>query len=90
MADLISASSLTRLPELISELGGDPYEFLDRVGVDPTVIGAYDHFLPFSALSTLLGLCADELEAPDFALRLAGKQDPDILGPVAIAARSAE
>lgn len=90
MADLISASSLTRLPELISELGGDPYEFLDRVGIDPAIIGAYDHFLPFSALSTLLGLCADELESPDFALRLAGRQDPDILGPVAIAARSAE
>lgn len=90
MADLISASSLTRLPELITELGGDPHEFCDRVGIDPAMIGTYDSFVPFSALSTLLGQCAQELGVPDFALRLASRQDPDILGPVAIAARSAE
>ena len=90
MADLISASSLTRLPELISELGGDSHEYCDRVGINPAIIGTYDNFVPFSALSTLLGLCAQELGTPDFALRLASRQDPDILGPVAIAARSAE
>ncbi|WP_089247123.1 AraC family transcriptional regulator [Rhodococcoides kyotonense] len=90
MADLISASSLSRVPELIEECGGDPYEFCDRVGIDPSVIGTYDNFVPFSALSTLLGLCARELGVPDFALRLAARQDPDILGPVAIAARNAD
>ncbi|OZF48885.1 AraC family transcriptional regulator [Rhodococcus sp. 14-2470-1b] len=90
MADLISASSLTRVVELIEDCGGDPYEYCDRVGIDPAVIGTYDNFVPFSALSTLLGLCARELSAPDFALRLAARQDPDILGPVAIAARNAE
>lgn len=90
MADLISASSLSRVPELIEECGGDPFEFCDRVGIDLAVIGTYDNFVPFSALSTLLGLCARELGVPDFALRLASRQDPDILGPVAIAARSAD
>jgi AraC-like DNA-binding protein len=60
------------------------------VGIDPTRIGKYENFVPFSALSTLLGSCARELDAPDFALRLADRQDLDILGPVAIAARNAE
>lgn len=89
MADLISASSLSRVPDLIEEFGGDPSGFCDRVGIDPAVVGTYDNFVPFSALSSLLGLCAGELGVPDFALRLAARQDPDILGPVAIAARNA-
>jgi AraC-like DNA-binding protein len=90
MADLISASSLSRAPQLIAELGGDPDEFCRRVGIDSAVIGRYGEFLPLSGLSSLLGLCTRELGTSDFALRLASRQDPDILGPVAIAARSAE
>lgn len=90
MADLIFASSLSHVHALIRELGGDPEEFLARVGIDPAVVGIYDRYIPFSALSTLLGLCARELGIPDFALRLATRQDLDILGPVAIVARNAE
>ncbi|MGU3584183.1 AraC family transcriptional regulator [Rhodococcus sp. C26F] len=90
MADLISASSLTQAPELIGELGGDPADIFERVGIDPTAVGMHDQFVPFSSLGTLLGLCAREFAAPDFALRLAARQSPDILGPLAIVARNAE
>ncbi|AFR47663.1 AraC family transcriptional regulator [Gordonia sp. KTR9] len=90
MADLICASSLSQLPELIEEHDGDARAMLARVGVDPAVLGAYDRFVPFTALSTIIGLCAAEFGVPDFGLRLAARQDPDILGPVAIAARNAE
>jgi AraC-like DNA-binding protein len=90
MADLVFASSLSHVHDLIQELGGDPDELLRRVGIDPDVVGAYDRYIPFSALSTVLGLCAHELATPDFALRLAKRQDLDILGPVAIVARNAE
>lgn len=90
MADLICASSLSGAPELIAECGGNPGELLARLKIDPAVVGLYDRFVPFTTLSTLLGRCAEELRVPDFALRLAGRQDPDILGPVAIAARNAE
>lgn len=89
MADLISAASLSGAPALIAECGGDPGALLAGAGIDQAVVGLYDRFVPFSALSTLLGHCAAELGVPDFALRLAARQDPDILGPVAIAARSA-
>jgi AraC-like DNA-binding protein len=41
-------------------------------------------------VSTLLGLCARELGISDFALRLAARQDLDILGPVAVVARNAD
>mgnify|MGYP002723851483 FL=1 len=90
MADLICASSLSQLPELIAEHDGDARAILGRVGIDPAVVGAYDRFVPFTALSTVIGLCAAEFDVPDFGLRLAARQDPDILGPVAIAARNAE
>ncbi|WP_439031866.1 AraC family transcriptional regulator [Gordonia terrae] len=90
MADLICASSLSQLPELIEEHDGDARAMLARVGVDPAVVGAYDRFIPFTALSTVIGLCAAEFGVPDFGLRLAARQGPDILGPVAIAARNAE
>lgn len=90
MADLICATSLSHAPELIRDLGGDPAELLARLGIDPDVVGAYDRFVPFSVLSTLIGTCAEELRVPDFGLRLARRQDPDILGPVAIVARHAE
>ncbi|MGW4479449.1 AraC family transcriptional regulator ligand-binding domain-containing protein [Rhodococcus triatomae] len=90
MADLICASSLSGVPELIKDRGGDPSEFLGRVGIDSALVGKYETFIPLSALSTLLGLCAQELDTADFALRLAARQDLDILGPVAIAARNAE
>ncbi|GAC67891.1 AraC family transcriptional regulator [Gordonia soli] len=90
MADLISASSLSHVTELIEECDGDARAMLTRVGIDIGVIGAYERFIPFTAVSTLLGTCASELDVPDFALRLAARQDPDILGPIAIAARNAE
>ncbi|NED66971.1 AraC family transcriptional regulator, partial [Streptomyces sp. SID10244] len=90
MSDLICASSLSQAPELIEECDGRASTMLRRVGIDPAVVGAYDRFIPFTALSTLIGLCANEFDVPDFGLRLAVRQDPDILGPVAIAARNAE
>ncbi|MBM7366980.1 AraC family transcriptional regulator [Gordonia hydrophobica] len=90
MSDLICASSLSRAPELIADCGGDADAVLARVGIDPSVVGAYDRFIPFTALSTLVGVCAAEFGVPDFGLRLAARQDPDILGPLAIAARHAE
>lgn len=90
MADLICASALTDAPALIDEFGGDARELFGRVGIDVEAAGAHDRFVPFSSVAALLGLCASRLEVPDFALRLAARQHPDILGPVAIAARNAE
>lgn len=89
MADLISASSISGLPDLVRELGGDPDGLLQGAGIDPIVVGAGDRFVPFTAVSALLGRAATDLHTPDFALRLAARQHPDILGPIAIAARNA-
>ncbi|MDX1875475.1 AraC family transcriptional regulator [Mycolicibacterium sp. 120266] len=90
MVDLIFASSLSHVDSLIREAGGNPETLLARAGIDPGVVGASDRYIPISALSRTLGLCARELAIPDFALRLAQHQDLDILGPVAIVARNAE
>ncbi len=89
MADLIRGAALTQLPELITELGGDPDTLLARAGIPAAAVGAHDKFVPFSAQSLVLGTAAAELGVPDFGLRLAARQDPDILGSLAIAARNA-
>lgn len=90
MVDLIAASSLSQVPELIADCGGDADEVFGRLGVDREVVGAYDRFVPFTTVSTLVGTCARELGVPDFGLRLAARQHPDILGPLAIVARNAK
>ena len=89
MVDLICARSLTGVDALITDCGGDADAMFFRCGVDPAVIGSYDRFLPFSVLSALIGTCANELDVPDFGLQLARRQNSNILGPVAIAARNA-
>lgn len=90
MADLIAASSLSHVAGLVSELGGDAGELLRQFRIDPAVVGSPDDFVPFTTLAALLAAAADQLRSPDFALRLAARQDPDILGPLAIAARNAD
>lgn len=89
-ADLIKAMSLHRAPELIAELGGDPVSLFARVGLEPSTSDSATAFIPFSALTRLLGECSRRLGTPDFALRLADKQDLEILGPLAVAIRHSE
>lgn len=90
MADLIAATSLRHVAGLVADLGGDAGELLRRFRIDPAVVGSPDDFVPFTTLAALLAAGAGELRTPDFALRLAARQDPDILGPLAIAARNAD
>ncbi|HEY1133708.1 MAG TPA: AraC family transcriptional regulator [Nocardioides sp.] len=90
MADLIAASSLSHVAGLVTELGGDAGALLRRFRINPASVGSPDDFVPFTTVAALLAACADEVGAPDFALRLAARQDPDILGPLAIAARNAD
>ena len=49
-----------------------------------------DAFVPFDAFVALLEASADELNCPDFGLRLSRWQGLDILGPIAVIARNAQ
>jgi AraC-like DNA-binding protein len=90
MANLIRATNLWGYADLIRELGADPQPFLSRFHIPPGVEYEEDAFIPFEAAARLLEASADELNCPDFGLRLSQWQGLDILGPVAVIARNAQ
>jgi AraC-like DNA-binding protein len=90
MASLIRATNLWGYGDLIRELGADPLPFLSRFGIPLGVEHEEDAFIPFEAAARLLEASADELNCPDFGLRLSNWQGLDILGPIAVIARNAQ
>jgi AraC-like DNA-binding protein len=90
MPSLIRATNLWGYGDLIRELGADPQPFLSRFGIPPGVEHEDDAFIPFEAAVRLLEASADELDCPDFGLRLSHWQGLDILGPIAVIARNAQ
>lgn len=90
MADLVRASSLINIPELITELGGDPRPLMDEAAVSPHLVGDYNRFIPYSALTVLVGRASEELGLSDFGLRVSRVQSLEMMGPIAVLARNAE
>jgi AraC-like DNA-binding protein len=90
MASLIRATNLWGYGDLMRELGADPQPFLSRFGIPPGIEYEEDAFVPFGAAVRLLEASADELNCPDFGLRLSQWQGLDILGPIAVIARNAQ
>ncbi len=89
MGNLIRSSALRGYRDVVRELGGDADVFLARYGIPAGIGVEEDSFLPFSAYVHLLEASADELDCPDFGLRMAQWQGLDIFGPIAVIARNA-
>jgi AraC-like DNA-binding protein len=87
---LIRATNLWGYAELVRELGGDPAPLLARFHIPSDVQDQQDAFVSFEAVIRLLDASAEELDCPDFGLRLSRWQGLDILGPVAVIARNAQ
>jgi AraC-like DNA-binding protein len=81
----IRASILRGLPTLVSELGGSGEEFLAAYGVDAESTAHGDGFISLRLVERILDDAAQQLGTFDFGLRMAGQQDLQILGPLAIA-----
>ncbi|MBO9521865.1 MAG: AraC family transcriptional regulator [Nocardioidaceae bacterium] len=90
MSSLLRATNLWGYADLVRQLGGDPAPLLGRHRIRPGVEHVEDAFVSFSAFSRMLEATAEELDCPDFGLRLAAWQGLDILGPVAVIARNAQ
>jgi AraC-like DNA-binding protein len=90
MGSLIRATAMWGYPELVRELGGDPNAFLARFHIPAGAEHQEDAFISFDALTRMLEASADELQCPDFGLRLSHFQGIDILGPIAVIARNAQ
>ncbi|AUG76038.1 AraC family transcriptional regulator [Kitasatospora sp. MMS16-BH015] len=88
MGSLIRATNLHGYGALVRELGGDPGPLLRRYGIRPGVELVEDAFVSYGPFARLLETTAEELDCPDFGLRLSAWQGLGILGPVAVIARN--
>ncbi|GAB5894775.1 AraC family transcriptional regulator [Mycolicibacterium mageritense] len=86
---LVRGSSLTGFGPLVTAHGGDPEALLVLAGIDPSYAGHDDRYIPLRSAIAAVEDAATVLGVPDFGRRLALRQSIDILGPVAVAARTA-
>lgn len=89
MADLVRASSLTGVRDLITEFGKDPDVLFRDSGIDPGTSVDYDAVLPYTRLAELIGRSAAVVGAAHFGLLLSERQDIRMFGPIAILLRNA-
>ena len=90
MPTMIRASNMWGFGALVRELGADPARLQTRFGITPAAEHEEDAFIAFEPFVRMLEAAADELDCPDFGLRLAQWQGLDILGPIAVIARNAQ
>lgn len=81
----IRASILRGLPALISEFGGDGAGHLAQYGIDEHTTTQHDAFVSLRMVERLIEDAARSLDLLDLGLRMAARQDPHVLGPLAIA-----
>jgi AraC-like DNA-binding protein len=84
----IRIRSLTGYMALVRELGGDPVPLLKRCNISPERIERGDDVIPHAANIRVFEMTAEALRCPDFGLRLARRQDVDMLGPLAVIGRN--
>lgn len=86
----IRATALLHFPELVRELGADPVELLAAHGIRIDDVGRNDVFVGLRGGILAIEAAAQTTGTPDFGRRLALRQGIEILGPLGVAARTAE
>lgn len=90
MADLIRASSLSGVSDLIEARGGDHVELFSQAGINSDEPRDSGDFIPYSGLARLMNTAATTLGLADFGLQLSEHQDFAMFGPIAVLVRNAE
>lgn len=85
MEPLVRAAALRGLPTLVDRLGGDGAGLLARFRVPVDALDTDDAVIAAGLVDQILEAAAAETDTADFGLRLAGRQDSTVLGPLAIA-----
>ena len=88
MSSLIRATALQGIDTLILELGGDPHTTLQSCNINVDFKNLENQYLPYRYYAELLEYCACTFNCSSFGIKLASRQSFDILGHVAIAAKS--
>jgi AraC-like DNA-binding protein len=90
MGSLIRATTLWGYTELVAQLGGNPAALRERFRIPSNIENQEDAFISIDAYVRMLQASAEDLNCPDFGLRLSRWQGLDMLGPVAVIARNAQ
>ncbi len=86
---VIRSAGLRGFRATVAELGGDAEELAAACGLPLAALDADDLLVPDHAVGAVLELAAHRLDCPDLGLRMASRQDLDMLGPLALAIRNA-
>ncbi len=87
---VIRSAGLRGFRAAVAELGGDAEALADAAGLPRAALDADDLLVPERAVGRVLETAARDLGCPDLGLRVAARQDPGVLGPIALAARHSE
>lgn len=89
--DIVHADALAFLPELVTELGGDPEALLREARIDPAILRTSSSVLEYRSFVHLLELAAARLSVPDFGLRFAERQrGGKVIGPVGVVMKNSK
>ncbi len=88
MRELVRAGAWKGLPELITDLGGQPLAVLRAAGLSMRDLANPNAYLPLSALIDTLEIAAEQTERPDFGL-LSGGHTSQNVGALALAVLNA-
>jgi AraC-like DNA-binding protein len=85
-AAVVRIDALRCFEEVVIGLGGDPRALLIRSQIDPDMTGNRNALISYRFFVHLLERCANDLDCPDFGMRLAEVQGgAKVLGPLEIA-----
>ncbi|WP_241667750.1 MULTISPECIES: AraC family transcriptional regulator [unclassified Pseudomonas] len=88
MDAFIRTTSFCGFHELVTKLGGNPAQMLQRFHIQSQFLQEADATVPLRSLVELLEYAARELNCSDFGLRMAEYQNLQVLGPIAVMARN--
>lgn len=84
MSGVVRAAALHGYVDLVRRLGADPARVLHRHRLSLHDLTEPDHPIPLGAVAGLLADTAATTDCPDFGLRLADEQPPEVLGLLAV------
>ncbi|MBL1078152.1 AraC family transcriptional regulator [Nocardia sp. 2] len=85
---VIRSAGLRGFRATVAELGGNAEEYATACGLPIAALDTDELLVPDQAVAAVLELAAHRLRCPDLGLRMAHRQDLDMLGPLALAIRN--
>jgi AraC-like DNA-binding protein len=81
----VRSAGLRGFRATVAELGGRAEEYAAAAGLPPGALDVDDLLVSDLAVAYVLEIAASDLRCPDLGLRVAGRQDFGLLGPLALA-----